>query len=536
MTTPGLAPGRAEAGLGLTGGVGVVDDRDRAAGHLAEHLGGVDVDPRRVHVGRGVDVAALGDPGERAADRTVPLEVLGDRRRPSGRRSSGVAGSGVSSRRRSVISRPFLVSTTAPLMPVPPMSMPSAFMGDHLSIRDSGQSSTSGSRAGPRALPHRAPTAVPSMTWVTESLWPTRSRCRPRTGTSSTTAGCSATSAPAPASCTTASGACASCGAGPATRWCSPATGAPAGTASTRSRRSRSTTSSRAPRCSASAPPGATWPAASARTGTSPSPRRSTGSPTRRRRRPSPTAALELGCASVAFTYNDPVVFLEYAVDTAEACREVGVRSVAVSAGYVVRPAPPRALRRGRRRQHRPQGLHRRVLPPPGHGRPGAGARHPRAHPPRHRRLAGDHDAAHPRRQRLRRRARRHDPLDRRAPRRRRPPALQRLPPRLPHARRPAHPGVHAHPGPADRHGQRAALRLHRQRPRPRGRHHPLPVVRRGGHRARLVRPQGLATHRRRPLPLVRCTPSPGVYDGPPGEWGARRVPVELKSGKVRRR
>ena len=46
-------------------------------------------------------------------------------------------------------------------------------------------------------------------------------------------------------------------------------------------------------------------------------------------------AALELGCASVAFTYNDPVVFLEYAVDTAMACREQGIRSVAVSAGYV---------------------------------------------------------------------------------------------------------------------------------------------------------------------------------------------------------
>ncbi len=46
------------------------------------------------------------------------------------------------------------------------------------------------------------------------------------------------------------------------------------------------------------------------------------------------TAARELGCASVAFTYNDPVVFLEYAVDTAAACREAGVRTVAVSAGY----------------------------------------------------------------------------------------------------------------------------------------------------------------------------------------------------------
>jgi pyruvate formate lyase activating enzyme len=47
------------------------------------------------------------------------------------------------------------------------------------------------------------------------------------------------------------------------------------------------------------------------------------------------TAARALGCRSVAFTYNDPVVFLEYAVATAEACHAVGVKTVAVTAGYV---------------------------------------------------------------------------------------------------------------------------------------------------------------------------------------------------------
>ena len=45
--------------------------------------------------------------------------------------------------------------------------------------------------------------------------------------------------------------------------------------------------------------------------------------------------AKEMGCRSVAFTYNDPVIFLEYAVDTAEACRALGVAAVAVTAGYV---------------------------------------------------------------------------------------------------------------------------------------------------------------------------------------------------------
>jgi pyruvate formate lyase activating enzyme len=46
-------------------------------------------------------------------------------------------------------------------------------------------------------------------------------------------------------------------------------------------------------------------------------------------------AASELGCRSVAFTYNDPVVFLEYAVDVAQACRAQGIKTVAVTAGYV---------------------------------------------------------------------------------------------------------------------------------------------------------------------------------------------------------
>ncbi|HXW26254.1 MAG TPA: AmmeMemoRadiSam system radical SAM enzyme [Xanthobacteraceae bacterium] len=46
-------------------------------------------------------------------------------------------------------------------------------------------------------------------------------------------------------------------------------------------------------------------------------------------------AAVRSGCRSVAFTYNDPVIFLEYAVDVAQACRARGVRTVAVSAGYI---------------------------------------------------------------------------------------------------------------------------------------------------------------------------------------------------------
>ena len=51
-------------------------------------------------------------------------------------------------------------------------------------------------------------------------------------------------------------------------------------------------------------------------------------------------AAVRSGCRSVAFTYNDPVIFLEYAVDVAAACREAGVATVAVTAGEIL--AEPR--------------------------------------------------------------------------------------------------------------------------------------------------------------------------------------------------
>src|SRR5213593_685733 len=52
-------------------------------------------------------------------------------------------------------------------------------------------------------------------------------------------------------------------------------------------------------------------------------------------------AAKKCGAHSIAFTYNDPVVFMEYAIDAAQACREHGIKSVAVTAGYMC--AEPRA-------------------------------------------------------------------------------------------------------------------------------------------------------------------------------------------------
>jgi pyruvate formate lyase activating enzyme len=52
-------------------------------------------------------------------------------------------------------------------------------------------------------------------------------------------------------------------------------------------------------------------------------------------------AAVQLGCRSVAYTYNDPVIFAEYAMDIADACRARGVKNVAVTAGYI-HPEPRR--------------------------------------------------------------------------------------------------------------------------------------------------------------------------------------------------
>ena len=46
-------------------------------------------------------------------------------------------------------------------------------------------------------------------------------------------------------------------------------------------------------------------------------------------------AAAATGCRSVAFTYNDPVVFMEYAIDVAKACRQRGILTVAVTAGEI---------------------------------------------------------------------------------------------------------------------------------------------------------------------------------------------------------
>jgi pyruvate formate lyase activating enzyme len=52
-------------------------------------------------------------------------------------------------------------------------------------------------------------------------------------------------------------------------------------------------------------------------------------------------AALRADCTSVAFTYNEPIIFAEYAIEAAKACRARGVKTVAVTAGYISPQARP---------------------------------------------------------------------------------------------------------------------------------------------------------------------------------------------------
>ena len=166
--------------------------------------------------------------------------------------------------------------------------------------------------------------------------------------------------------------------------------------------------------------------------------------------------------------------------------------------------AAPRVLRAPRRGERRPEGVHRGLLRPHVRRAPRGRARHPRVPRARDERVGRDHDPADPRPQRLRRRARRDDPLGRRAPRPRRPDALHRLPPRLQDARPGPDAAVDARAGARDRPRQRRPPRLHRQRPRPRRWQHLLLDLRHARDRARLVRHRRLPRHRRRPLRQLR--------------------------------
>ena len=210
-------------------------------------------------------------------------------------------------------------------------------------------------------------------------------------------------------------------------------------------------------------------------------------------------AAKRYGADSVAYTYNDPVIFTKYAIDTALACRELGIRNVAAPPATSPRACPDlfavidavnvniKAFTASSTTDSaRP---------------PRAGTRRPHLLPPRNRLLARDHDAAHPR------------PNDS-------PDEINQLatwvgrnsgrtcrctsPPSTPtgswRTSRRRHPGPD--PSPPDRPRPRPSSRLHRQRPRRRRRLHPLPELPRLAHHPRLVR---LPPLQRRPRSLPAC-------------------------------
>ena len=240
------------------------------------------------------------------------------------------------------------------------------------------------------------------------------------------------------------------------------------------------------------------------------------------------TTASRLGCASVAFTYNDPTVFMEYAIDVAQACRARDVRTVAVTAGYIC--PQPRAeffaamdaanvdLKAFSERFYRkvcgaelapvldtlvylkretPVWFEITTLLIPGEN---------------------DSDAE----------------LD----------AMTQwiaaqLGPDVPLHFSAFHPDWkmrdHAPTPPATlararehRDAQRAALRLHRQRARPRRRQHLVPPLRRAADRARLVRARPLGPHARTVAARPAASGCPGCLRAQPGTWGAKRMPVRL--------
>jgi len=69
----------------------------------------------------------------------------------------------------------------------------------------------------------------------------------------------------------------------------------------------------------------------------------------RRSEEGSPEEVVELarraGCASIAYTYNDPVIWAEYAIDIARCAREAGLKNIFVTAGYITPEARPEVFR-----------------------------------------------------------------------------------------------------------------------------------------------------------------------------------------------
>ena len=177
-------------------------------------------------------------------------------------------------------------------------------------------------------------------------------------------------------------------------------------------------------------------------------------------------AAQKLRCRSVAFTYNDPTIFLEYGVDVARACHERGIQTVAVTAGYICEAPRAELYRHIDAANVDLKGFTERFY-----------WEITGAHlapvletlvylKERHGRVARDHEPRDSGAQRLRGRDRRDDAVGRRKPGTGRAHALQCIPSRLEDARRAADASADARARAPDRPGQRSPVCLHGQHPR----------------------------------------------------------------------
>jgi len=213
--------------------------------------------------------------------------------------------------------------------------------------------------------------------------------------------------------------------------------------------------------------------------------------------------AESLGCRSVAFTYNDPVIFWEYAADVADACHEIGIKAIAVTAGYMC-PEPRATFYR----HIDAANVDLKAFTEDFYHRTCAARLADVLDTLRYLRhetdvwfeittllIPGHNDSD--------------DELDAETSWIATElgtdvPLHFSVPPGLQDDGRPAHPACHTHPRAAHRPRQRAAVRLHRQRPRHRGRHDDLSRLRHRGRRPRLVRDAPIPAGRRRRVPRLR--------------------------------
>ncbi len=231
-------------------------------------------------------------------------------------------------------------------------------------------------------------------------------------------------------------------------------------------------------------------------------------------------AARRLGCRSVAFTYNDPIIWAEYAIDTAKACHALGVKTVAVTSGYITDAARAAFYEQMDAANVDLKGFtdefYRELLRRP----LAAGARHAPLAGPREPDLGRNHQPDHPRGERFAGRDRADVPVDRRGAGARRAAAFLGLPSRLQADRPRADAAATFCGGPRHCPSGRLALRLHGQRLRPGAPAHLLPRLRPRGDPPRGLHDRDVRDQRR-PLPPLPNARSPAVSTTPPAPGAA---------------